>query len=272
MLLSLPPFFSSQYLIVPKFKWKPFNYIKPRVAQSVASLHPGCEEMEREWEYEEEMERDALSTFPHFLYISSLSNHFLYQKLSRNVKYGTFVAKNTKKLTYTQWENNSGSTSLRGSSASCVDLPNIQYLVLYLRVTYKDRQSSYLSAMKSLCMLLSLCEATITGLNNWRCDRWWAIPALQNYPHYRRLDRLTLIIILRAMDIWITSPRDGWISTNAEILTKTFENIFEVIWKSSENGNYDIFSVLIFENMYQLTPFLDTNTHLQEISSPHNSQ
>ena len=146
--------------------------------------------------------------------------------------------------------NDSGSNLQRGNSG----LSNIninQYLVLCLRVTDKDKQFSYLGVMKTLYML-SLCEATITSLNNWRCDRWWAIPALQNYPHYRRLDRLTLVIILRAMDIWITSPRDGWISTNAEILTKTFDIFFEVIWKSSENRNYDIYSVLIFDNMYLL--------------------
>ena len=40
------------------------------------------EEMERKWKENEEMERDSLSTFPHFLFISSLSIHFLYKKLS----------------------------------------------------------------------------------------------------------------------------------------------------------------------------------------------
>ena len=45
------------------------------------------EEMERKLREIEEMERDSLSTFPHFLFISSLSIHFLYQKLSH------FVAK-----------------------------------------------------------------------------------------------------------------------------------------------------------------------------------
>ena len=42
------------------------------------------------------MERDLLSTFPHSLFISSPSIHFLYQNLSQNVKYGTFVANVTK--------------------------------------------------------------------------------------------------------------------------------------------------------------------------------
>ena len=40
-----------------------------------------------EMEMEKEMEKDSLSTFPLFLFISSLSIHFLYQKLSH------FVAK-----------------------------------------------------------------------------------------------------------------------------------------------------------------------------------
>ena len=98
-----------------------------RVAQLAASLHPGCEKMEREWENEEEKERVwgsgeemerkwgyeervrkwrewkngeiSLSSFPHFLFISPLSIHFLYQTLSQNVKYGTFVANFTKNLT-----------------------------------------------------------------------------------------------------------------------------------------------------------------------------
>ena len=39
------------------------------------------------WEKNEEMERDSLSTFPHFLFISSLSFHFLHQNASH------FVAK-----------------------------------------------------------------------------------------------------------------------------------------------------------------------------------
>ena len=48
----------------------------------------------------EEMERDSFATFPHSLFISTLSIHFLYQNchiLSRNVKYGTFVTNFTKK-------------------------------------------------------------------------------------------------------------------------------------------------------------------------------
>ena len=42
--------------------------------------------------------------------------------LSQNVKYGTFVANVTKNLRYALWENNSGSNSLRESSASCEGL------------------------------------------------------------------------------------------------------------------------------------------------------
>ena len=45
------------------------------------------EKMNMKWRENEEMERDSLSTFPPFLFISSLSIHFLYQKLSH------FVAK-----------------------------------------------------------------------------------------------------------------------------------------------------------------------------------
>ena len=76
-----------------------------RAARIVAALQPGCEEMEREWGNEEEMEiewgnkeemerewgngeemeRDLLSTFPHSLFISSPSIHFLYQNLSHFV-------------------------------------------------------------------------------------------------------------------------------------------------------------------------------------------
>ena len=69
------------------------------VAQLVAAWHQGCEKMEKEWENEEEMERYSLSTFSHFLSMSSLSLHFLIKKcliLSQNTKYGTFVANVTK--------------------------------------------------------------------------------------------------------------------------------------------------------------------------------
>ena len=50
----------------------------------------------------EEMERDSLSTFSHFLFISPLSIHFLYQKLSH--LYSTFVANVTKKTYHTGYE------------------------------------------------------------------------------------------------------------------------------------------------------------------------
>ena len=53
----------------------------------------------RKWRENEEIERDSLSRFPHSLFISPLSIHFLYQTLSQNVKYGTFVANFTKNLT-----------------------------------------------------------------------------------------------------------------------------------------------------------------------------
>ena len=55
--------------------------------------------MERKWKENEKIEKDLLSTFPHFPLISSFSIHFLYQKLSHFVaiKCGTFVT-NVKKM------------------------------------------------------------------------------------------------------------------------------------------------------------------------------
>ena len=90
------------------------------------------------------MERDSLSTFPHFLFINSLSIHLLYRNciiLSQNVKYSTFVANVTKNLSYALWENNSGSNSLRGSSASCAGLPWISK-VLQIKLIYPTLSKS----------------------------------------------------------------------------------------------------------------------------------
>ena len=45
----------------------------------------------RKWRGNEEMERDSLSTFPRFLFISSLSIHFLHMSHSQmlgKVEYG----------------------------------------------------------------------------------------------------------------------------------------------------------------------------------------
>ena len=53
----------------------------------------------RKWRENEEMERDSLSIFPHFLFITSPLS-ISYIKII-NVKYGTFVANVTKNLTYT---------------------------------------------------------------------------------------------------------------------------------------------------------------------------
>ena len=97
----------------------------------VAIWHPFCEEMEREWVNEEEIERewgnDEALEWDQLLIISSfppsLSTSFI--KICHifwNVKLGTFVANVTKLLTYALWGNNSGSNSLRGSSASCAGL------------------------------------------------------------------------------------------------------------------------------------------------------
>ena len=84
------------------------------------------EEMKRKWRENEEMEREIHSQdflifclFPPYLSISYIKNCHI---LSQNVKYGTFVANVTKNLTYALWGNNSGSNSLRGSSASCAGL------------------------------------------------------------------------------------------------------------------------------------------------------
>ena len=81
--------------------------------------------MEGNWRENEEMERDSLSTFPHFSLLSPFQS-FSYIKhchiLSQNVRYCTFVANVTKNLTYALWENNSGSYLLLGSSTSCAGL------------------------------------------------------------------------------------------------------------------------------------------------------
>ena len=109
---------------------------------------PGCEKMEIEWENGEEMEREwgngermrkwrgngermrkwreihsqdflILCLFPPSLSISYIKNcHILSQ-------YGFFCRKcHKKKPTYALWKNNSGSNSLRESSASWAGLPN----------------------------------------------------------------------------------------------------------------------------------------------------
>ena len=52
------------------------------------------------------MERDLLSTFPHFLFTSAFSIHFQIKNcliLSQNVKYGIFVA-NVTKTEHTRYE------------------------------------------------------------------------------------------------------------------------------------------------------------------------
>ena len=44
------------------------------------------EKMKRKWKENEELERDSLSIFPHFLFISSLAIHFLYQTLPKALR------------------------------------------------------------------------------------------------------------------------------------------------------------------------------------------
>ena len=61
----------------------------------------------RKWREIHSLHFLILSTFPHSLFISSISIHFLYQNLpqnlSQNVKYGTFVA-NVTKTYHTRYE------------------------------------------------------------------------------------------------------------------------------------------------------------------------
>ena len=59
------------------------------------------------------------SLFPPSLSISYIKNCFI---LSQNVKYGTFFANVTKKVSYALRENNSVSKLLREGSASCEGL------------------------------------------------------------------------------------------------------------------------------------------------------
>ena len=103
------------------------------------------------------------------LCISSFSLYFpplypfpLYQKLyyfSQNVKYDTFVANVTKKnltyICYALWENNSGSNSLRESSAGCEGLMKI-------KLRHK---------ISSVCILSKReCKQSILWRQSWR---WW---------------------------------------------------------------------------------------------------
>ena len=75
--------------------------------------------MERRWREIYSLHFLILSLFPPFLSISSMK---ICHILSQNINYGTFVTNGRKNLTYALWGNNSGSNSLRGSSASCVGL------------------------------------------------------------------------------------------------------------------------------------------------------
>ena len=84
------------------------------------SLHL-CIRDARKWRENEEMKRSSLSTFTHYLFISSLSLHFLYLS-----KFVTFCRKHFccechKKLIICVMRKY-GSNSLRGSSISCASL------------------------------------------------------------------------------------------------------------------------------------------------------
>ena len=73
----------------------------------------------RKWREIHSLQFLIFSLFPSSLSISYIKNCLI---LQQNVKYGTFVANVTKNLTYALRGNNSGSNSLRGSSASCAGL------------------------------------------------------------------------------------------------------------------------------------------------------
>ena len=82
--------------------------------------HP-CILAARKWRENEEMKRNSLSTFTHYLFISSLSLHFLYLS-----KFVTFCRKHFccechKKLIICAMRKY-GTNSLRGSSISCASL------------------------------------------------------------------------------------------------------------------------------------------------------
>ena len=83
-----------------------------------AGLRRNGERM-RKWREIHSQDFLILCLFPPSLSISYIKNCHI---LSQNVKYGTFVANVTKNLTYALWENNSGSNSLRESTASCEGL------------------------------------------------------------------------------------------------------------------------------------------------------
>ena len=64
-------------------------------------------EMGKKWRENEDMERDSLSSFPHFLFISpTLTIPYIKNCciLPQNVKYDTFVANVTKKTYHTRYE------------------------------------------------------------------------------------------------------------------------------------------------------------------------
>ena len=64
--------------------WQPGSWAvrKWRENEEIERKWRENEGMERKWRENEEMERDSLSALSNFLFTSSLSIHFLYQKLS----------------------------------------------------------------------------------------------------------------------------------------------------------------------------------------------
>ena len=103
-----------------------FRVQQCRVGQPVGALELGFEEMEREWGNQEEMEREWGNGKRFTLYISSFSLYFrppysfpICRKMLNMV---LLLRMSQKKHTYMLWGYNSGSNSLRGSSASFAGL------------------------------------------------------------------------------------------------------------------------------------------------------
>ena len=105
------------------------------------SLAPGLqkngEKLERErmrkWREIHSLYFLILSLFSPSLSISYIK---ICHILSQNVRYGTFVASVTKNLTWALWGNNSGSNSLRGSSASCAGLSSFSSKITPQKMIY----------------------------------------------------------------------------------------------------------------------------------------
>ena len=112
--------------------------------------------MQREWENEEEMERDSLSTFSHFLPLYLFSILRIVSFCHKMLNAALLSRISQIKLTYSLWENNSGSNSLQESSASCKGLP----FRVKSAFPYKElvTMSFFQSLLRYLVRRRSLCE------------------------------------------------------------------------------------------------------------------